>query len=97
MTCVDLAKYYNICKCWISGDIGTDKITTHNKQSEGNYAEKIVISNIQMQMICDIAVLFGKWISLSNFIHTSHMTANNPFLGYWNFVSTNQRTVYIEV
>ena len=33
-----------------------------------------------MQMIYDIPVLFGKCRSHPNFIHTSHVTTNNPFL-----------------
>ena len=42
----------------------------------------VVISMIQKQMICDIVVLFQKWNSHDNFIYTSHVTANNPFLSY---------------
>ena len=62
------------------------------------YADKnVVISNVQMQMISDIPVLFGKWNSHANFIHISHMATNNPFLTDLHFVSTNQRTAYIWV
>ena len=37
--CVNLAKYYNSCKC-ISGYIYIDKIMIYSKQYEENYAEK---------------------------------------------------------
>ena len=46
----------------------------------GNYKRIIVqtknpvISNIQMQMTCDISVFLGKWNSHANFRHRSHMT-----------------------
>ena len=97
-TCADFAKYYNSCKCCISGDIGIDKSKAHSKQLEGNCADKnVVISNKQMQLICDIPVLHGKWNSQANFIHTSHVTSNNPFLSFWYCKSSNQRTVYILV
>ena len=83
-TCADLAKYYSSSKYCISGDIGIDKIATLSKQSESNCAEKtVVINNTEMQMICDIPVLFGKWNSHSSFIHIWHITTNNPFLIYW--------------
>ena len=55
------------------------------------------IGNIQMQMIWDLPVLYGKWNSHANFINTSHRMTNNPFLNYWHFVSTNQRTLHIWV
>ena len=55
----------------------------HGKQYEGSVAYiHTVISNIQMQMICDRPVLYGKWNSVANFMHVSHMTINNPFLSY---------------
>ena len=59
--------------------------------------KNIVISNIYIQMICDIPVLFGKWNSQSSFWNTSHVPANHPFLSYWHFVPTNQRTVIIRL
>ena len=55
-----MAKYYNSCKC-ISGDFSIDKSKAHSKQYEGNCVDKnVIISNIQIQMICDIPVLLGK-------------------------------------
>ena len=39
---------------------------------------KIVTSNIQLQMICEISVLFEKWNSHAKFIQRSHMTNQNP-------------------
>ena len=59
--------------------------------------KNVVISNIHMQIICDIPVLFEKRNCHSNFIHTSHVTRNNPFLSYLHIMSTNERTVYIKV
>ena len=39
-----------------------------------NVQKNVVISNIQMQIICDISVLFGKWNFHGYFIHTLHVT-----------------------
>ena len=44
--------------------------------------KNVVTGNIQMQMICDIPVLFEKWNSHANFIHASHVTMNDIFLKY---------------
>ena len=46
----------------------------------------VVISNKQMQMICDMSILFGKWNSHSKFTDGSHITTSNPFLSYCHFV-----------
>ena len=32
-TCADLAQYYNIYKCCISGDIGTDNHKAHSNKT----------------------------------------------------------------
>ena len=81
-TCADFVKYYNSYKC-ILGDIGIDKNKVHSKKQEVNCADaNVVIGNTQMKMICGIPVLFGKWKSHSNFIYTSQVTTNNPFLSH---------------
>ena len=77
MTCADYVTYYNSCKCCILGSLCTDKTKAHNEQLEGNCKNKnVVISNIQMQMTCDIPVLFRKWNSHANFIH---ITLDNKY------------------
>ena len=50
----------------------------------------VVFSNIQMQMICDIPVLFGKWNSHANFDNTSHLATNNTLLKYLLSAETKQ-------
>ena len=42
--------------------------------------KNVVISIIQMQMICYMSVLFEKWISKAIFLYRSYATPNNPFL-----------------
>ena len=42
----------------------------------------VAISNILMQLICDIPALCGKWNSHAFFIHTSHLITNNPFVRF---------------
>ena len=80
--CANLAKYYNRCKC-ISGDSGIHNSKADIEQEDDNFANKnVVISNIHMQMICNIPVLFGKLDSHANSIHRSHMTTNIPFQSY---------------
>ena len=45
----------------------------HTGSSKMVIVQKILeISNILMQMICDIPEMFEKWNSHANFIHTSH-------------------------
>ena len=46
-----------------------------------------------MQMICQIPVLLEKQNCHANFIHTSRISTNDPFLTCSHFVLTNQRTV----
>ena len=55
-----------------------------------------VIANIQIQMICDIPVLSGKWNFHANYVHTPHMTTNNPFLNYWHFCQTTRDLLILE-
>ena len=49
--CTNFTKYYNACKCCVLGD---------SIQYEGNCVEKSYISNIEMNLICEISVLFEK-------------------------------------
>ena len=66
-----------------------------SKHLEGNCAEEtVVLTNIQMQMVCDMwhaCIVWKKYLH-GNSINKSHLTTNNPFLSY--ILSTNQRTVY---
>ena len=65
-TCADLLTYYNSCVCCIWGGICIDKTKGHSKQYEGKCEHKnVIISNIQVQMICDIPVLFGNGILIA--------------------------------
>ena len=56
---------------------------TYSMQYEDISAENnIVIGNIQVQVTCDIPVLFRKLNPHANFLYTSHVTTNNPLLSY---------------
>ena len=45
----------------IYGDIGIDKSKAHSKQYEGNCVDKnVIVRKIQIQIIYDILLLFGK-------------------------------------
>ena len=41
--------------------------------------KNVLITNIQMQLLCDIPVWFGKWNSHANFIHTPQITRITHF------------------
>ena len=77
-------------------DTGTDISQACIKQYEGNCdGRNVVIHTIQMWMIKDVTVLFGKLNSNVNSIHRPDMKTNNQFPSHWHFVSNNQRTAHI--
>ena len=68
---------------------------THSKHLKGNSADRnVVISNVQMGIISDIPVLFGKQNSHPNF-HTKVTHDNKQSIPQLlTFVLITQRTVY---
>ena len=51
-------------------EINNDMSKAHNMQHGGNCTGKnVIVSTVQMQIICNIPVLFGKWNYQANSIH----------------------------